>query len=164
MCLAAKRLVLTDLEDAEGYLAISGAPAQRSARERPYHDGRHDVLLPILAYSGAQSNSYLSSLSKLYMQFPLMFVSPQRIRWLFVLKAIIVPPTWLAMLIWAFVKVRTLLSRTDTLESEFFVTLRSRPLPMPASLQTMPACTARHSPGHGFLLSTPRLVYTPRSQ
>ncbi|KZV64629.1 cytosine-purine permease [Peniophora sp. CONT] len=40
-------------------------------------------------------------------QFPLMFVSPQRIRWLFVLKAIIVPPTWLAMLIWAFVKVPT---------------------------------------------------------
>ncbi|KAI0784506.1 NCS1 nucleoside transporter family [Abortiporus biennis] len=38
-------------------------------------------------------------------QFPFMFVSPQRIRWLFVAKAIIVPPTWLAMLIWAFVKV-----------------------------------------------------------
>ncbi|VDB94230.1 unnamed protein product [Peniophora sp. CBMAI 1063] len=37
--------------------------------------------------------------------FPLMFVSPQRIRWLFVLKSIIVPPTWIAMLIWAFVKV-----------------------------------------------------------
>ncbi|EKM58456.1 uncharacterized protein PHACADRAFT_182787 [Phanerochaete carnosa HHB-10118-sp] len=38
-------------------------------------------------------------------QFPFMLVSPQRIRWLFLAKALIVPPTWLAMLIWAFVKV-----------------------------------------------------------
>jgi nucleobase:cation symporter-1, NCS1 family len=38
-------------------------------------------------------------------QFPLMLVSPQRIRYLFVAKAFVVPPTWLAMLIWAFVKV-----------------------------------------------------------
>ncbi|KAH9982021.1 cytosine-purine permease [Russula compacta] len=38
-------------------------------------------------------------------QFPFMFISPQRIRWLFLAKAIIVPPTWLGLLIWAFVKV-----------------------------------------------------------
>ncbi|KAJ8469804.1 hypothetical protein ONZ51_g8748 [Trametes cubensis] len=38
-------------------------------------------------------------------QFPLMLVSPQKIRWLFVIKAFIVPPAWLAMLIWAFVRV-----------------------------------------------------------
>jgi NCS1 family nucleobase:cation symporter-1 len=38
-------------------------------------------------------------------QLPFMFVSPQKIRWLFLAKAIIVPPTWLALLIWAFVKV-----------------------------------------------------------
>lgn len=60
-------------------------------------------------------------------QFPFMFVSPHQIRWLFLAKAIIVPPTWvrldlipnhawyvglnqtfqlkLSMLIWAFVKV-----------------------------------------------------------
>lgn len=36
-----------------------------------------------------------------------MFVSPQRIRWLFFVKALVVPPTWLAMLIWAAVKVPT---------------------------------------------------------
>ena len=36
-----------------------------------------------------------------------MLVSPQKIRWLFLVKAIIVPPTWLAMLIWAAVKVPT---------------------------------------------------------
>jgi NCS1 family nucleobase:cation symporter-1 len=38
-------------------------------------------------------------------QFPFMLVSPQKIRWLFLAKAIIVPPTWLALLIWALVKV-----------------------------------------------------------
>ncbi|KAI0297023.1 NCS1 nucleoside transporter family [Multifurca ochricompacta] len=38
-------------------------------------------------------------------QFPFMLISPQKIRWLFLAKAIIVPPTWLALLIWAFVKV-----------------------------------------------------------
>ncbi|TFK37657.1 cytosine-purine permease [Crucibulum laeve] len=37
-------------------------------------------------------------------QFPLMLVSPQRIRHLFTAKSIIVPFAWLAMLIWAFVK------------------------------------------------------------
>lgn len=39
------------------------------------------------------------------LQFPFMFVSPRKIRWLFLVKAIIVPIAWLAMLIWAFVKV-----------------------------------------------------------
>jgi len=34
-----------------------------------------------------------------------MLISPQKIRLLFLAKAIIVPPTWLALLIWAFVKV-----------------------------------------------------------
>lgn len=38
------------------------------------------------------------------LQFPFMLVSPQKIRWLFLAKGIIVPITWLAMLIWAFVK------------------------------------------------------------
>lgn len=39
------------------------------------------------------------------LQLPFMFISPQKIRWLFLAKAIIVPPTWLALLIWAFIKV-----------------------------------------------------------
>ena len=34
-----------------------------------------------------------------------MLVSPQKIRWLFVVKSFVVPPAWLAMLIWSFVKV-----------------------------------------------------------
>jgi len=38
-------------------------------------------------------------------QFPFLLISPQKIRWLFLAKALIVPPTWLALLIWAFIKV-----------------------------------------------------------
>ncbi|KAH8986615.1 NCS1 nucleoside transporter family [Lactarius akahatsu] len=38
-------------------------------------------------------------------QLPFMFVSPHKIRWLFLAKTIIVPPTLLALLIWAAVKV-----------------------------------------------------------
>ena len=34
-----------------------------------------------------------------------MLVSPQKIRWFFLIKALVVPPSWLALLIWAFVKV-----------------------------------------------------------
>lgn len=34
-----------------------------------------------------------------------MFISPQKIRWLFAVKAVIVPAAWIAMLIWACVKV-----------------------------------------------------------
>ncbi|KAI0747193.1 NCS1 nucleoside transporter family [Daedaleopsis nitida] len=36
---------------------------------------------------------------------PLMFVHPQQIRWLFVVKAVIVPPAMFAIFIWALVKV-----------------------------------------------------------
>ncbi|KAF8483426.1 NCS1 nucleoside transporter family [Russula ochroleuca] len=54
-------------------------------------------------------------------QLPFMFVSPQKIRFLFLAKAIIVPPTWLALLIWAFVRVppsRSLLTPTQTLSGK----------------------------------------------
>jgi NCS1 family nucleobase:cation symporter-1 len=39
-----------------------------------------------------------------FIQFPFLLVSPQKIRWLFAIKAVIVPCAWLAMMIWAFVK------------------------------------------------------------
>lgn len=39
------------------------------------------------------------------LQFPFMFVSPQKIRHLFMAKAITVPISWLAILIWAVIKV-----------------------------------------------------------
>jgi cytosine/uracil/thiamine/allantoin permease len=50
-----------------------------------------------------------------------MFVSPQKIRYLFLAKAIIAPPTWLALLIWAFVKVPpniSLLTPKNTLSGD----------------------------------------------
>ncbi|KAI0288327.1 NCS1 nucleoside transporter family [Russula brevipes] len=51
-------------------------------------------------------------------QLPLMFVSPQKLRFLFLAKAVIAPPTLLALLIWAFVRVppnRSLLAPKTTL-------------------------------------------------
>lgn len=38
-------------------------------------------------------------------QFPLMLISPQKVRHFFTVKSIIVPAAWLAVLIWAMVKV-----------------------------------------------------------
>jgi NCS1 family nucleobase:cation symporter-1 len=38
-------------------------------------------------------------------QFPFMLVSPQKIRHLFTVKSTLVPIAWLAILIWAFVRV-----------------------------------------------------------
>ncbi|CDO72821.1 hypothetical protein BN946_scf185002.g6, partial [Trametes cinnabarina] len=58
--------------------------------------------LGIQAYTGSQC-VYQVPILKLLM--PLMFVSPQKIRWFFLFKAVIVPPAWFAILIWAFVKV-----------------------------------------------------------
>ena len=51
------------------------------------------------------SSSPLTISSIQIQQFPFLLISPQRIRWLFLVKALIVPAAWLAMLIWAFVKV-----------------------------------------------------------
>jgi NCS1 family nucleobase:cation symporter-1 len=36
------------------------------------------------------------------LQLPFLLISPQGLRWLFMAKALIVPPTFLAMMIWAF--------------------------------------------------------------
>jgi len=38
-------------------------------------------------------------------QFPFLLVSPHRIRYLFLVKSLIVPAAWIAILIWACVKV-----------------------------------------------------------
>jgi cytosine/uracil/thiamine/allantoin permease len=43
-------------------------------------------------------------------QLPFMLISPQRIRYLFTFKALVVPATWLAIFIWSVVKVPTALS------------------------------------------------------
>lgn len=38
-------------------------------------------------------------------QFPFLLLSPQKVRWLFFFKSMIVPITWSAMVIWAFIRV-----------------------------------------------------------
>ena len=44
------------------------------------------------------------------LQFPFMLVSPQKIRFLFIAKSVILPFAWLAIFIWSLVKVPTALS------------------------------------------------------
>ncbi|KAF9526071.1 cytosine-purine permease [Crepidotus variabilis] len=51
------------------------------------------------------------------LQFPFMLISPQRIRYLFTFKGVVVPLAWLAILIWAFVKVPARVS-LDTAHSQ----------------------------------------------
>ncbi|KAF9514500.1 hypothetical protein BS47DRAFT_1392449 [Hydnum rufescens UP504] len=58
----------------------------------------------IPASSNITSAGLLSYFIFWLIQFPFLLVSPQRIRWLFLVKATIVPPTFLAMMIWAFAK------------------------------------------------------------
>jgi nucleobase:cation symporter-1, NCS1 family len=36
-------------------------------------------------------------------QLPFLCIHPNKLRWLFIAKSVIVPATWIAMLIWAFV-------------------------------------------------------------
>ncbi|KIJ18168.1 hypothetical protein PAXINDRAFT_179500 [Paxillus involutus ATCC 200175] len=38
-------------------------------------------------------------------QFPFMLLTPHKVRWLFLVKAVVVPIAWLSMVIWAFVRV-----------------------------------------------------------
>lgn len=38
-------------------------------------------------------------------QFPCILLSPQKLRWLFLVKSAIVPITWVAIVVWAFIRV-----------------------------------------------------------
>jgi NCS1 family nucleobase:cation symporter-1 len=56
-------------------------------------------------------------------QFPFLFVTPHKIRWLFFAKGVLTPIAWLAMVIWAFVKVpasQGLFSQHATIEGNYF--------------------------------------------
>ncbi|KAF8504347.1 permease for cytosine/purines, uracil, thiamine, allantoin-domain-containing protein [Russula emetica] len=58
-------------------------------------------------------------------KFPFLFISPQKLRYLFLAKSIIVPPTLLALFIWAFVKVppSRLIDQWDNRACAFFTSL-----------------------------------------
>jgi cytosine/uracil/thiamine/allantoin permease len=56
-------------------------------------------------------------------QLPFLFVSAHKIRWLFLAKGVLTPIAWLAMIIWAFVKVpasQGLFSQHATVEGTYF--------------------------------------------
>ncbi|KAI6101745.1 permease for cytosine/purines, uracil, thiamine, allantoin-domain-containing protein [Pisolithus croceorrhizus] len=57
------------------------------------------------ASANITSSGLLCYLLYWIIQSPFLLLSPHRIRWLFLVKGIIVPITWLAMVIWAFVRV-----------------------------------------------------------
>ena len=91
--------------DAEGDLAVICQATQRTFSWGAHHNLRNALLLLVSLHPCESDNLWLEPVIDTSLQFPLMFVSPQRIRWLFLLKALIVPPAWIAILIWAFVKV-----------------------------------------------------------
>lgn len=57
------------------------------------------------ANANITSSGLLCYLLYWLIQFPFMLLSPHQIRWLFLVKGIVVPIAWLAMVIWAFVRV-----------------------------------------------------------
>ena len=90
----------------KGYLAVhrsspKPSPSKCASNHLRYASITYDEASQMLTYPEGMICYFLFWL----IQFPFMFISPQKIRWLFLAKAAIVPPTWLALLIWAFVKV-----------------------------------------------------------
>ena len=98
---------MTVIADVKSHLAIHRSPPEPSSSEREYN---HIWCVPTCIYQIARqtlthSEGMICFFLFWLIQFPFMFVSPQKIRWLFLAKSIIVPPTWIALLIWAMVKV-----------------------------------------------------------
>ena len=98
---------MTVIADVKSDLAIHRSPPESSSRRREYN---YIWCAPTCFYQIArQALTYPEGMICFvvfwFIQLPFMFVSPQKIRWLFLAKSIIVPPTWIALLIWAMVKV-----------------------------------------------------------
>ncbi|KAE8145819.1 permease for cytosine/purines, uracil, thiamine, allantoin-domain-containing protein [Aspergillus avenaceus] len=52
---------------------------------------------------GITSNGMVAYLIYWVVQFPFLCLRPDRLRWLFVVKSVVVPVAWIAILVWAFV-------------------------------------------------------------
>ncbi|PTU18949.1 hypothetical protein P175DRAFT_0442231 [Aspergillus ochraceoroseus IBT 24754] len=52
---------------------------------------------------GIETNTMIAYLIFFIVQFPFLCIHPNKVRWLFIAKSIIVPIAWIAILIWAFV-------------------------------------------------------------
>jgi cytosine/uracil/thiamine/allantoin permease len=95
------------IADVKSYLAVHRSPPESSSSQREYN---HIWCAPACLHRMARRpltypEGMICFFLFWFIQFPFMFVSPQKIRWLFLAKSIIVPPTWIALLIWAMVKV-----------------------------------------------------------
>ena len=94
------------IADAKSHLAIHCSPSESSASQCEYN---HIWCAPTCLFQMHRPTlkypeGMICFILYWFIQFPFMFVSPQKIRWLFLAKSIIVPPTWIALLIWAMVK------------------------------------------------------------
>ncbi|KAG2145502.1 permease for cytosine/purines, uracil, thiamine, allantoin-domain-containing protein [Suillus bovinus] len=77
--------------------------------------------LPVSA--NITSSGFLCYFLYWLIQLPFLFVTPHKIRWLFLAKGVLTPIAWLAMIIWAFVKVpasQGLFSQHATIEGNSF--------------------------------------------
>ncbi|KAL3471813.1 permease for cytosine/purines, uracil, thiamine, allantoin-domain-containing protein [Aspergillus californicus] len=52
---------------------------------------------------GIETNTMIAYLVFWIVQFPFLCIHPNKVRWLFLVKSVIVPAAWIAILIWAFV-------------------------------------------------------------
>lgn len=52
---------------------------------------------------GIETNTMIAYLVFWLVQFPFLCIHPDRARWLFVVKSVVVPAAWIAILVWAFV-------------------------------------------------------------
>lgn len=94
--------------DAESYLAVDCEASKPPPFQCKHHQFWYFFLCS-LSSPTIESTSLTPGLLcyTLYwiIQFPFMLLSPHKIRWLFLVKGIVVPICWLAMVIWAFVRV-----------------------------------------------------------
>ncbi|KAL4984413.1 NCS1 allantoate transporter [Aspergillus falconensis] len=52
---------------------------------------------------GIETNTMIAYLVFWFVQMPFLCIHPNKVRWLFVVKSVLVPAAWIAILIWAFV-------------------------------------------------------------
>jgi len=94
--------------DAESYLAVDCGASKSSPFQCKHHQFWYSFLCSLSSptiHCAPLAPGLLCYVLYWIIQFPFMLLSPHKIRWLFLIKGIIVPICWLAMVIWAFVRV-----------------------------------------------------------
>lgn len=92
------------LPNVKGHLAFYCSCREPLAQGFTYHQRRSVHPLLSLIIGTDDCTGMMCYFLYWFLQFPLMFVSPQKIRHLFTAKSIIVPFAWLAILIWAMIR------------------------------------------------------------